>query len=692
MLKTDIFTNDWFPFRNENQTFSGKRIGINWEGDENKPLCSFLYEEEEIEDMWNNEVLMKNELQNIGNSIIRNVQLVMDPKSDTSHTNGHTVTLSTSPIRKTAKNNAGEGLDSMIGVLIHEYCHCKYTDFSVFGKNYHNPRKTQIIMWVSNLLEDEVIENMMGYERPGYAKFVTKTKLAYFNNRKDIKSTFVKAKTDIDRVMQLFLYCVRAPKCLKELPESMMEQYEDILNRIKDVLFTCDLLELRIPKYNEPDTLLNSPTKDTLRAAEMIYNILCNDAEEEYEKADQDYLTKGDKGSKGGHSVAIAVPGSGNSSSEDGGGNQGTEGQKDDNDDNEDNNSDTVTVVIDGLGDSKGESDDPEEYDKEIERIKNEFGDKGDIDDIKPNNKKSVFNSGSSDETGLPNEILSGATKNTNLIPIPKRENRHLYNEIVKTYKSQIREAKNIITYNKKADIIEKKTFMRNGTLDSRRLAEALSGVNTVYQQLNTKQVKKDAKYAFVIAIDESGSMGGDEAYKVATRLAVILYEAVKTYPNIELYVYGHNDRVRAYITKYNKWNPAVITGRFGAGGGQNEEKSYMRILEDVRKQTKLPILFMNITDCLYLCSERDMLMINEYQEKYNCEFNIIGISHGYTPDWFSDNKAGQQIAKLNNEIYGEKGWFFHFNNSSQGYSDTVRKLAKTMKIHLDMLNKRNKN
>lgn len=87
----------------------------------------------------------------------------------------------------------------------------------------------------------------------------------------------------------------------------------------------------------------------------------------------------------------------------------------------------------------------------------------------------------------------------------------------------------------------------KTGTLDTTKLAEAYQGVEHVYFK-NYKVKTKNT--SICILIDESGSMGGNREVS-ARKAAILLNEAFKDLPNVNLYIYGHSgDQLRIYSDK----------------------------------------------------------------------------------------------------------------------------------------------
>jgi hypothetical protein len=77
---------------------------------------------------------------------------------------------------------------------------------------------------------------------------------------------------------------------------------------------------------------------------------------------------------------------------------------------------------------------------------------------------------------------------------------------------------------------------MRSGRLDGNKIAEAVQGVQTVYERIGHVET---SKVCVGVLIDESGSMGGTRIQK-AREAAIFINEAFKRMHDVELYMYGH--------------------------------------------------------------------------------------------------------------------------------------------------------
>ena len=102
---------------------------------------------------------------------------------------------------------------------------------------------------------------------------------------------------------------------------------------------------------------------------------------------------------------------------------------------------------------------------------------------------------------------------------------------------------------------------MRNGVLDTGKLAEAVQGVPTVYKRQG--EVRSD-RACVCMLVDESGSMYRHGRMLAARKTAVLLNEALSSIPNIELFIYGHTaDCERSGITESGEGVCTEICSRF---------------------------------------------------------------------------------------------------------------------------------
>lgn len=139
----------------------------------------------------------------------------------------------------------------------------------------------------------------------------------------------------------------------------------------------------------------------------------------------------------------------------------------------------------------------------------------------------------------------------------------------------------------------------RSGILDTDKLAEAYQGVPCVYLR---KGEVKTSKVSVCILIDESGSMYGEKIYR-ARDTAILLNEALKDLPGVELFIYGHTgDSFYSGTTEIRVYREPGYTPKYSLGSiDERRENRDGRAIEEVafrvRKQTKEQVLYFIISD-----------------------------------------------------------------------------------------------
>lgn len=232
-----------------------------------------------------------------------------------------------------------------------------------------------------------------------------------------------------------------------------------------------------------------------------------------------------------------------------------------------------------------------------------------------------------------------------------------------------------------KRDVLQINRFRRNGNLDTNRLADAMQNINTVYNQKTTLRVdEKNAnpKYAFVIMMDESGSMATyDKRNEFSVKMSILFYEVLSKFNDIEIYIYGHGDKINPYITKERK--DKFVLGNFDKQGGQNEEFSYNYIINDVRRQTSLPIVILNITDFYYHSNDKGLVKMFDEFKKNNISFNMLNLGNNHTQ---------REIAMCKRILEGQVVPLSQIDNTKQ-IIDALKSLSDMIKMNYIKFNKK---
>ena len=583
------------------------------------PSSKFIYKEMEIETYKTSAELMSQALLYVSNQVTENsAQLVVKKNSDDSYTDGKHIVVGMNPMNE--YSNAYDGMDIEMGLACHEACHCAFTDF----KNYDLEKvKYPIAHWLHNVYEDECIEEMLGVRKPQWMYFLNHVLSHYFSEDKFINSVkkLVLSNSKIDIVQFMILYMVRNSNLSNRFPKEWIDEFGPMLDEIYEKV---------IVKLETPDQFKYTPTKNTVVASINTIEII------------KKYVSLDDINSD------LAKPNLGMI------GNSSTEG-------NPNLNKNCGQNGLFSPNTKAGRS-------KSNHVIKQKF-----------DNAKNALNDNSSNNLSDAKLVGNAPVDEIGAIK-PNNSDTVAYKKIVSSLKEEIRIAKRIIIPNNKKIELEDDKFHRNGQLISSHLVQAIQGVNCVYHRKVVKRSETpDPKYAFVLSIDESGSMGPKSSYEysprnIATKLACIFYEAMKDYDGIDLYIYGHGENIVKYVTPKDK-NPYKLGNR-RCQGMQNDAKSYDTILKDVRLQTNKKIFFLNITDSLYLSNKESLIKTISKWKDRNVSFGLLSINS------FEKNKT--KYDTINDRMY-EDNWV-NIPNSKSGMKDSLIKFSNIIKKNYDKL------
>ena len=583
------------------------------------PSSKFIYKEMEIEAYKTSSALMSQALLYVSNQVTENsAQLVVKKNSDDSYTDGKHIVVGMNPMNE--YSNAYDGMDIEMGLACHEACHCAFTDF----KNYDLEKvKYPIAHWLHNVYEDECIEEMLGVRKPQWMYFLNHVLSHYFSEDKFINSIkkLVLSNSKIDIVQFMILYMVRNSELSNRFPKEWIDEFGPMLDEIYEKV---------IVKLETPDQFKYTPTKNTVVASIDTIEII------------KKYVSLDDINSD------LAKPNLGMI------GNSSTEG-------NPNLNKNCGQNGLFSPNTKTGRS-------KSNHVIKQKF-----------DNAKNALNDNSSNNLSDAQLVGNAPVDEIGAVK-PNNSDIVAYKKIVSSLKEEIRIAKRIIIPNNKKIELEDDKFHRNGQLIYSHLVQAIQGVNCVYHRKVVKRSETpDPKYAFVLSIDESGSMGPKSNYEysprnIATKLACIFYEAMKDYDGIDLYIYGHGENIVKYVTPKDK-NPYKLGNR-RCQGMQNDAKSYDTILKDVRLQTNKKIFFLNITDSLYLSNKESLIKTISKWKDRNVSFGLLSINS------FEKNKS--KYDTINDGMYGDN--WVSIPNSKSGMKDSLIKFSNIIKKNYDKL------
>lgn len=473
----------------------------------------------------------------------------------------------------------GAKLDIFMGLTIHEGCHVLYTtptkpeDFGVNKRIIHT-------LW--NIIEDERIEEKLGETKPGFARFLEKSRYYYFDQYYLDAGMIdeVAEKTDAEQLLNLILRIIRYPVYLKE---EDFERFGFYLKKIKEILLPF------------PDS-----TKAALDAAKRIYEVI-RDFYRDKETADSKEASYGE----------------GDTDAEGMGSSCGDE-------ELDRKIASDASEMLEGLSKLTG----------------SETADSKEAKTLGDDDMATMVK----DKGGLLGEICEGLVElgsgtDTYFTPAPSDASRYeKSHQRVRRYVPAI--SKIIRGHCREYKLIHRS--MRSGVLDTNKLAEAIQGVSTVY--IREGEVKSD-RVAVCVLIDESGSMSG-ERIEAARDTAVLLNEAVGSIPQVELFIYGHTGDIRTsrstelHVYREKGYSPKYALGSVRACCENRDGIAIYEVAQRVRKQTQLPVLFFILSDGAPCAGsyhgESAMNHVREMVNKVEAmQFNVVQvcINHSYPPE-----------------------------------------------------------
>ena len=233
-MTPEIFKKDWFDGRTIEAISADDSKRIGWD-DQLSNYSEFLFDENYLERLLKDKELIVEELDKILAAMDVTASIGFSNKANTAYTDGSRIVNDNKFVPDDHIKIADKiynKFDILIGLLIHEACHCKYTDFEYCEKNKNllNP----IIHSIHNILEDECIERNIGLGFPGYSNFIKTVKLELFK-RQMKKKDMTWNIDDLQDIFNLLLIVVRFPEKLNIVPNEVLEQHEELFEKIKHI-------------------------------------------------------------------------------------------------------------------------------------------------------------------------------------------------------------------------------------------------------------------------------------------------------------------------------------------------------------------------------------------------------------------------------------------------------------------------
>lgn len=593
---------------NINNVFSTDWYGRQKETYNNPTRCQVVFSKNLIEGVAKaNAGVASVFLTKFTNTILKEqLQIVLNDK-DQSFTDGKVITVSD---LSNHEMSAERKVDTMIGLVFHEACHCRYSDFS--KTSGLNGIETQIL----NILEDEGIEQAFKAIKGGYYNFIKNVKYLYFDE--DFNGEF-SANNDVEEFGNIFLALVRYPKFINEgawLTQELRNKWGEFFVTVNGIMKRNGCFE----------TEQEQITEKNVRAAKQIAKLLETFVEENKKQEEQ-------KPSEGG-------------------------AQKD-----------------------KVEAKDSNEYgknemDKQFEKSQNDPNsmtsklseiDAADVD-LKRLVEKIAKDISEMKSDTVSNEVARYCSEiNTTITPTDKKCARpENFKEVYSEVKPVIKKVEKLFNLNNEKKIESIKTqYNQFGQLSSGSVVNALCGSRFVNTQFKNTECKKSTKIAVALAVDMSGSMTKEQLVRAQTYVT-LLSEVISKISDCELYVYVHSNSIKTLVNndyRISKNNLGFIQDEHsGFCNSQNEVKAYEAIFENVRKNTKLPVVGINFTDSLYCCAPSKIKKTLDKLKNKGCTMTLVTLAND---------------ANMNKEIYGEDNYV---QAADKTMMENIKELVKIIK------------
>lgn len=674
----DIYKIDWFANRNELGKYHFDKSGAIFDFS-SKTVSETLWGKQ-LKHIIEDPRYLEKELEGINIVITKNqyAKVILHKKDKSCYTDKRTITISGLPIIDYGQ----KGVDIVVGCLAHESSHIRYTDFFLVKEA---AKKSAAVKWIWNTIEDEVIEEMLQIEKPGFGNVLGPIKDYMFGA--ESKPIF---NDEIDEILYILFALIRYPKNLELVDKSVLDKHEKIFISIYNILKKNNVLNIDIKQ---------NATQENYQAALDIYNFLVNQLQKNPSMMMSGWSGEGDgeNSGEGSEDEKESKENSEENSDEGDGENSGEGSNERDSENSKEGSGDGSEEKSEKESDKNSGSGKPNQISKTEakEFIDNKFDGEGNPESEAFDGLEGTMIGSSTGESTHPAKILEKMEEQSKYPIEPgdlqlseeqefdcicgisptrflkkidydiRRSDVLIYSKLRNQVTRYIKYVKDISI--KESAIIHKLTkeeYRRNGSLDPRLLASAIQNVKNVYQRHGVKTIREqNKKFAVVLTLDESGSMGGKDTRETVSLIATIFAEAFKGDKNIELFVYGHSDYVVKYITPKSK-DFYCLSNRY-QGMGQNEVYAYNTIIKDVIRETDANILLVNITDAQYLANYSE---IENELKKWDKKIyqSLIVINNNFT----------NSDSALNDRIYGKDKWARIPNFKNE---ETVKKELKKL-------------
>lgn len=472
-----------------------------------------------------------------------------------------------------ASLSVGDKIDILTGYSIHEACHVNHSDFGQLERLCkEDPAIADLKKDIMNIIEDERIEHLLGESienggdgMPGLSDYLGCCKRRSFGNyEKNLKAENVNLQKRVPKFLNSLLKAVRYPSALTE-------------REVTDNFNELDAARKTLTPFPKSITGVES-------AADRIIDIMRDMMNEDLEEKSRCERNREQSGSDR-QQQQSSPSSSSNSQGETGRQNQEQGSQPD----GQGARQPTRQEIDQALKDAVGDSDTR----KLLEQIKKS------IEQPKAGYEKNASCMKGPDGDAVKDFINGDCEKNDNaggtngikFIRRAKGEKRSydISLQAVKKWVPAMAKALRCKTLDRDYELMG----MKSGKLNTNKLVSLKTGNVNIFTRSGS--ITADSA-CICILIDESGSMKHNGRQKGARDTAVLINEAVKHIPNLELFVYGFtNNELNIYCErkKADRW----ALGSTKANGGTPTAAAMETAARRIRRLTQSDCLMLVITD-----------------------------------------------------------------------------------------------
>ena len=463
---------------------------------------------------------------------------------NTSFTDGETICISTDYFDDTSLT-LGEKVDVLTGYAVHEACHIRHSNFKEMSKNRDdNPQINRLKRDIDNILEDERIEHLLGESienggdgMPGLVDYIGCCKNQSFGRYNEAKAG-VETTEELPQFLNALMGAIRYPSMLTE---EMVTRHYKQLDAVRKILRP-------FPQSSKGIMAATDRIVDVIK--DMVNSQHDNQQPSDGQQQKQDQQQNGN--------------------SQDQSGSQGQTPEQKLSDALKTTQAQNILNAAEQANSSPSSSD------------SNSAG------CIRHDDKETAYVNGDCEKD------MEGGAGGRNRVTYIKhaKGDRNVYERAlanVKRYVPSMAKALRCRGIDHDYVLQGEKT----GKLNTNKLVSLKTGNYNIFTKRG--EITSD-RVCLCLLIDESGSMSGNGRKEATREAAVLINEAVRHIPNLQLFIYGFTDEeINVYSEggKEDRW----ALGTTGARGGTPTADAMRVASNRIRKQTQDGCLMLVLTD-----------------------------------------------------------------------------------------------